>query len=311
MTTLVQPPSTLPATGYARTFDAAIDYLGDGLMEVSGTLRDPLLTIEYRWQVRVPDYIIVDASARHLTGDDAVLDPALERAAGTIVGQRASQGFTRAMRAALGERAGHREHLALAIDMARVSLQGFPVPAGDHQRYAHLAAGIDNPASRTARMAWERDRADWANVCNTCYAYRDESAALFATREVRCFDLDLVSPAPGQKGFFTRRKRLAIHARDGGGYACSNAMQDSFHDLDMAIAIGRDGTVIAADNRWRRLAFSGICEAGQGGMPGLVGARLDATYARTVADHVGGRTGCSHLYDLTADCLRFFDWTAG
>ena len=181
----------------------------------------------------MPDYSIVAAEAHHLAGEPDVLEPALAANAGAIAGSRASQGFTRAMRDALGSGAGLREHLALAIDMARVSLQGFPVPPGDHERYAAHAAGIDNPASRLARMAWERDRADWGNVCNSCFAYRDESAAMFATQEVRCFDLDLVSPTPGQTGFFQRSKRLGVTVRgDGDGYDLTHAMRDSFHDLD-------------------------------------------------------------------------------
>jgi hypothetical protein len=35
---------------------------------------------------------------------------------------------------------------------------------------------------------------------------------------------------------------------------------------------------------------------------------LDKGYARLLADHVGGRSGCSHLFDLSVDCLRFFQW---
>lgn len=309
MTAAIVPPLAVPESGYVREFEARIDYLGERRMAVVGTLRDHRLAIEYRWQVQVPDYRIVAAEARHLEGDGEALDAALAERAGAIAGSQASQGFTRAMREALGAGRGVREHLALAIDMARASLQGFPVPPGDHERFAEHTAGIDNPASRLARMAWERDRADWGNVCNTCFAYRDESATLFAEREVRCFDLDLVSPQPGQQGFFERRKHLAVTARaDGHGYDLGHAMHDSFHDLDMALGLGHDGTVLAASNDWRRLAFMGICEGGQQGMPGLVGTRLDGAYARAVADHVGGRNGCSHLFDLTVDCLRFFDW---
>ena len=304
-------PITLPDSGYVREFEAAIDYLGDHLMAVTGTLRDHHLAIEYRWQVRVPDYVIVAAEARHLAGEPGTLEPALAARAGAIAGSRASQGFSRAMREALGTGAGLREHLALAMDMARVSLQGFPVPRDDHQRFAHLAAGIDNPASRLARMAWERDRADWGNVCNTCVAYRDESAALFAAREVRCFDLNLVSPAPGQKNFFQRRKQLGVATRvDGQGYDLTHTMHDTFHEFDISLTLGHDGTVNAASNDWRRLAFMGICEDGQNGLPTLVGYHLDGAYARAVADHVGGRNGCSHVFDLTVDCLRFFDWRA-
>jgi hypothetical protein len=158
-------------------------------------------------------------------------------------------------------------------------------------------------------MAWERDRAGWPWLCNSCYAYRDESVALFAERHVRVFDLDQISPTPGQKRFFGRTKQLQIIASpNGAGYSCRNAMNDTFHELDVTLDIAADGTVRTAASQAQRLAFAGLCEDTQSRTPGLIGKKLDKSYARLLADHVGGRSGCSHLFDLSVDCLRFFQW---
>ena len=307
----LQPSFDLPADGYRREFTAALDYLGDKLMRVRGTLRDHQLSITHTWTVEVPDYTIKTASAEHQAGDSALLDPALADRVALIAGSRTTQGFTRAVREALGGLPGHRAHQALAIDMARISLQGFPVPRGDHERFAADAAALPEGPSRIARMAWARDRADWAGICNACYAYSDEAESLFAERTVTCFDLDKVSPEPGQEAFFSRRKTLSITAdAESDGYLCRNAMNDTFHDLDVTLGITRDGTVRTSASSYRRLAFMGICEDAQSRPPSMEGLRLDAGFARVVAEHVGGRSGCSHLFDLSVDCLRCFDWAA-
>ena len=199
-TPLYTPSLPLPSDGYIRTFEAEIDYLADSIMRVRGVQTDHRHALEYDWVLRFPDYQILQASARHLSGEPTVLSPQLLSRCTTIQGTHASQGFTKTMRAALGDLPGHQEHLAMAIDMARVSLQGFPVPKGDHERFAASAAMLPPGPSRVARMAWERDRVDWSGICNSCYAYRDESAALFEERTVQCFDLDLASPDPGRQG---------------------------------------------------------------------------------------------------------------
>ena len=306
---LYEPSCPLPDSGYVRSFEAQIDYLEDKTMRVRGVQTDHRHSLEYVWRVGLPAYDILHASARQLSGEPAVLSPDLLRRCTAIQGAQASQGFSKIVRAALGDLPGHQEHLAIAIEMARVSLQGFPMPKGDHERFAAAAAGLPPGPSRVARMAWERDRTDWSWICNSCYAYRDESAPLFAERDVKCFDLDLASPEPGQHRFFWRTKRLQIARRPGGqGFWCQNDMNDTFHELGVSFAIDPDGTIKAAASQWQRLAFSGICEDTQARTPGLIGKKLNKNYARLLADHVGGRSGCSHLFDLSVDCVRFFEW---
>ncbi len=303
------PSFPLPDTGYSRTFEAELDYLEDATMRVRGIQTDPRCSLEYTWHVRLPEYEIIDASAQHLAGEPAILSPELLSRCTDIQGAQASHGFAKTMRAALGDLPGHQEHLALAIEMARVSLQGFPVPKNDHERFVSAAATLPPGPSRVARMAWERDRTDWSWICNSCYAYRDESAPLFKERQVKCFDLELASPEPGQKRFFWRKKRLQIAERqDGPGFSCHNEMNDTFHELDVSFDIAADGTINAAASQWQRLAFEGICEDTQTRTPGLIGKKLDKNYARLLADHVGGKSGCSHLFDLSVDCVRFFQW---
>lgn len=306
-----EPSCPLPDSGYVRRFAAEIDYLEDRTMRVRGVQTDHRHGLEYVWRVCLPAYAILHASARCLSGEPAVVSPDLLSRCTAIQGAQASQGFSKIMRTALGDLPGCQEHLALAIEMARVSLQGFPVPKGDHERFASAAAALPPGPSRVARMAWERDRTDWSWICNSCYAYRDESARLFAEREVKCFDLDLASPEPGQHRFFWRTKRLQIAKRpDSQGFWCQNDMNDTFHELGVSFAIDPDGTVNAATSQSQRLAFTGICEDTQTRTPGLVGKKLDKSYARLLADHVGGRSGCSHLFDLSVDCVRFFQWRA-
>jgi hypothetical protein len=308
-TRLYVPSVAIPERGYIRTFEAEIDYLEDATMCVRGVQADYQHRLEYIWQVALPHYEIRNVTARHLMGEPTVLSPELVTRCRVIQGTRTTQGFTTTMRATLGDFPGHLEHVAIAIEMARVSLQGFPVPKGDHERFASLAAMIPQESSRTALMAWERDRASWPWICNSCYAYRDESAGLFAERQVRVFDLDQISPTPGQKRFFWRTKKLQVVASpNASGYSCHNEMNDTFHELDVTFDLDADGTIRTASSQAQRLAFTGLCEDSQSRTPTLIGKKLDKSYVRFLADHVGGRSGCSHLFDLSVDCLRFFQW---
>ena len=164
---LYEPSCPLPDSGYVRSFEAEIDYLEDTTMRVRGVQTDHRHSLEYVWRVRLPEYEILHASARHLSGEPAVLSPELLGRCTAIQGTLASPGFTKTMRTTLGDPVGHREHLAIAIEMARVSLQGFPVPKGDHERFASAAAALPPGPSRVARMTWERDRVDWPWICNS------------------------------------------------------------------------------------------------------------------------------------------------
>ncbi|MBQ61165.1 MAG: hypothetical protein CMQ19_03720 [Gammaproteobacteria bacterium] len=303
------PSQAIPAGGYSRSFDVELDLLDDGNMRVRGVQSDSRHGLAYDWVVSFPDYQIIKASAEDLSGDASVLSPELLSRCIEIQGAYTSQGFMKKVVAMLGDLPGYREHLALALEMARACLQGFPVPKDDHKRFEEAASMLPPGPGQIARMAWERDRVDWSWLCNSCYAYRDESASLFAEREVKCFDLDLMSPHPGQERFFWRGKRLQVSEFGAGnGFYCRNEMNDTFHELDISFDLQLDGTISSAESQWQRLAFEGICDDTQLLAKGLVGERLDSNYARALAGHVGGRSGCTHLYDLATDCLRMFEW---
>ena len=232
------PALPLPSHGYVRSFKAEIDYLEDETLRIRGVQTDHQHTLEYDWLVRFPDYTILAASARQPSGEPTVLAPQLLSRCRSLQGAQTNQGLSKVARSLFGELPGHRQHLALAIDMARVSLQAFPVPQDDHERFAAAAADLPPGPNRVARMAWERDRVEWPWICNSCYAYRDESVALFEQGPVSCFNLDLASPQPGQERFFWRTKRLRIAERpDGAGFACHNDMDDTFHQLGISFDI--------------------------------------------------------------------------
>jgi len=290
------PTQSIPGDGYSRSFEVELDLLENRNMRVRGLQSDYRHQLAYDWVVSFPDYQIIEASAEHLSGDASVLSPELLNRCIEIQGASTSQGFMKKVVATLGDLPGYREHLALALEMARACLQGFPVPKDDHKRFEDAANMLPPGPGQIARMA--------------CYAYRDESASLFAEREVKCFDLDLMSPQPGQARFFWRRKQLQISEFGAGnGFSCHNKMDDTFHELDISFDLQLDGTISSAESQWQRLAFEGICDDTQLLAKGLVGERLDSKYARVLAGHVGGRSGCTHLYDLATDCLRMFEWT--
>jgi Protein of unknown function (DUF2889) len=148
-----------------------------------------------------------------------------------------------------------------------------------------------------------------ADLANSCYTYRDESSDLFKIKEVRCgFGAEIFRPKPGDKRVFWRNKRLAIERRtapDGGAaYACESGMEDSIHDIKVDFDLSEDGVISNARSRGLRLPYHGICEDAQLRTPGLNGLRISPSFIMQFADRIGGSSGCTHLFDLSIDCLR-------
>jgi hypothetical protein len=308
--TACEPSLAMPRGGSIRTFEAEIDDHGPPLLRVRGVLSDHRCSLEHVWILRTPAYEVLEASARHLHGEPAVLAPELIPRYPKIHGVRLGAGFTRTVRGALGDLPGHREHLALAIEMARVGQQAYQVPQNHHERFAPLVSHMPPGSSRLARLAWEQDRAYMPSLCDSCYAYREATAALFDERDVVCFDLNILYPEPGQKRMFWRQKRMQISPlANGAGFHCQNEMDDTVHEIRVAFDIAADGTVQAAHSEGVRLPYHGICEDAQLRTPGLVGQKLGQDFMRRIADQVGGASGCAHLFDLSVDCLRFFNWS--
>ncbi len=309
LVTAYEPSLPLPAGGYVRTFEAEIDDHAASTIRVRGVLSDHRCTIEHVWVLHTPEYEVIEASAQHLHGEPTVLSPELIGRYPAIRGVRIGRGFTRTVREALGNLPGQREHVILAIEMARVGQQAYKLPKGYHERFRPLVADMPPGPSRLARLSWEQDRDYIPELWNTCYTYRDASAALFAERDVISLDPHLMQPDPGQKRIFWRHKRMHIAPRqDGAGFHCRNDMDDAIHEIRIAFDIATDGTVQHARSEGVRLPYHGICEEPHLKTLGLNGQKLNKDFIRLMADHIGGASGCTHLFDLSVDCLRFFNW---
>jgi Protein of unknown function (DUF2889) len=295
----------LTSSGYQRTFEAEIDICPDKDILVRGLMRDHRFAFEHVWRVRAPEYDVSEAGARQLEGDSSIFDPRLcERYAG-IKGIRIGRGFSSRVGAVLGNLPGRQEHLFLAIEMARVGQQVYQYSP---EFEAAFPPATENQ-TEAAHIAWLKDRAYMADLANSCYTYRDESADLFKIRDVRCgFGAEIFRPKPGDKRVFWRNKRLAIEARtaqDGSGtYACESAMEDSIHDIKVNFDLSEAGVISNARSRGLRLPYHGICEDAQLRTPGLNGLQISQSFIMQFADLVGGATGCTHLFDLSIDCLR-------
>jgi hypothetical protein len=294
------PPSS---SSYLRTFESEIDISAENDLLVRGVMSDHRFAFEHRWTVRAPEYEVLEASAWQIAGDKAEFDPELCQRYAGIAGVRIGRGFSKRLVSDLGDLPGAQEHLFLAIEMARIAQQvyqyspefeaQFPKPTGSSSEVAHVA--------------WLKDRA-YMNLANSCYAYRDESEALFAARQVRCgFDPGLTRPQPGEKRIFWRSKRVSVELTNH-GYACESAMDDRIHDIKISFDLSRKGVISNAQSRALRVPYHGICEDAQLRTAGLNGLQVTAGFVGQFAGQVGGASGCTHLFDLSMDCLRLFQF---
>lgn len=307
--TACEPSLPLPEGGYVRTFEAEIDDHGPQTIRVCGVLADHRCRLEHVWILQAPEYEVIDASARHLHGDPTVLAPQLISRYPDICGVRIGSGFTRAIREALGDLPGQPEHLTLAIEMARAGQQVYKLPRSNLERFAPLVAHMPEGPSRQSRLLWEQDRDYMPALLNSCYAYRDETLPLFDERDIVSIDYGVANPELGRKRIFWRNKRLHIApCPEGGGFHCRSEMEDTIHEIRVAFDIDPNGVIQAAQSDGVRLPFHGICETPHQRTPGLDGQKLSADFVRLIADQIGGASGCAHLFDLSVDCLRFFNW---
>ena len=289
-------------SSYRRTFAAEIDIPAADLLLVRGVLRDHRCAFEHVWQVRTPSYEVVAATATQLAGDASSFRPELCERYAQIAGVRIGRGFSRRVMEALGELPGAQEHLLTAIEMARVGQQVYQFPPGFEEQFPRAAAGT----TAAARSAWLKDRAYMPELANSCYTYRDDHLPLFDSRTVRCgFDTAMTRPQPGDKRAFWRNKSVTI-TRTAAGFACESAMADRIHDIRIGFALSDAAVVSQATSSGARLPYHGICEDAHLRTPGLDGLRVTARFVRQFADQVGGADGCTHLFDLSLDCLRLF-----
>jgi hypothetical protein len=293
----------MTSAGYLRTFAAEIDVLAENEILVRGLMRDHRFAFSHVWRVRTPGYDVIEVSASQIEGDNSQFDPQLCTRYAAIKGITIGRGFSSRVGAALGNLPGRQEHLFLAVEMARVAQQVYQYSPEFEARFPAVAAD----QTEAARIAWLKDREYMADLVNSCYTYRDESSDLFKIREVRCgFGAEIFRPKPGDRRVFWRNKSLAITQR-GTAFSCESAMEDTIHDIKVNFDLSEDGVVSHATSRGLRLPYHGICEDAQLRTPGLNGLRIATSFIKQFADHIGGASGCTHLFDLSIDCLRLFN----
>jgi len=296
---------TVPLTAgtYRRGFEASIDVPEPQRLKVRGRMRDERFDLEHVWVLSLPGYEVIEATAMQSHGDPGLVAPELCLRYAGIRGASIGRGFSRRIREALGEDLpGAATHLSLAIEMARVGQQVFQMPPEFDREFPIDLAG----ASGRALSSWQKDRAYMPGLANSCYTYRDASAAAFRERGIVCgFGPEISNPVPGSTGVFRRDKQIVIRA-DGAGFVCESSMRDNLHDIVVQFALDAGGTVSAASSRGERLPYAGLCEFPQGRTKGLVGLRVTRDFVEQFADRIGGAQGCTHLFDLSIDCLRLF-----
>jgi hypothetical protein len=294
----------LAQSKYLRTFEAEIDVLSEREIFVRGMMRDHRFEFEHRWKVRTPDYEVIEVEADQLGGNEDQFNPDLCRRYTGIAGVKIGRGFSKRVIGALGDQPGKQEHLWLAIEMARVAQQVYQYTPEFEAQFPDSTDTAD-----AAYTAWLKDRAYMADLANSCYTYRDQSAGLFKSREVRCgFGPEIFTPQPGDKRVFWRNKTLAItiNSNGDGGYLCESAMEDRIHDIRIDFELSDRGVIANPKSRGLRLPYHGICEDAQLRTSGLDGLQVTSGFILQFADRIGGANGCTHLFDLSIDCLRMF-----
>src|SRR5258706_12290149 len=91
----------IPAEGYLRTFESEIDVLAENELLVRGVMSDHRFAFEHRWNVRGPDYEVIEASAWQIAGVKSELDPDLCHRYAWIVGVRIGMCFSNLVSMAL------------------------------------------------------------------------------------------------------------------------------------------------------------------------------------------------------------------
>lgn len=288
---------------YTRNFAAEIDVLAVDELLLQGTMQDHRFALQHNWKLRTPAYDIIEVSAQQHAGAAEKFAPELCARYANINGVKVGRGFTMHILQALGDLPGTQEHLWLAIEMARAGQQVYQFPAEFEAQF--VAQPKTNAGD--AHLAWLKDRAYMSDLKNSCHTYRDESDALFAERPIRCgFDNSFTRPQPGDKRVFWRNKRVMVMKNAEGSFVCESAMQDTIHDILISFTLNEDGVISNAYSRGLRLPYYGLCEDPQQRTARLNGLRVTASYVKDFAAHVGGASGCTHLFDLAIDCLRLF-----
>jgi len=242
-----------------------------------------------------PDYTIQAAGGRVLVGPADRIDPALGAAMQGLGGLTMTAGFTRKVAELGGARAGAPYFVDAAIEIARLARQVTRVPREVIRR--HWDQGPSG--------VWRLDMQGWVDFPSSCYTFRPETERLFADRTVWApAQPVLYNPPRGAAGVFNRTKVARLeHAA--GMLTLSHSMFDEVHAFEVWCVVDPETeTVVDAGSLTPRLPYMGICSDVQGRVRELVGQRVDAGLRKRLGGLIGGTTGCSQLYDLTADLLK-------
>lgn len=286
---------------YNRKFTAEVDVLASDELLLKGTMQDHRFALQQTWELRTPTYEILAAAAQQHAGNPEKFAPELCGRYANLKGIKIGRGFTKQILQVLGDLPGVQEHLFLAMELARSSQQVYQFPPEFEAKFAALP----NESVSLAHNIWIKDRMFMDDLKNSCHSYRDESDLLFKERDIRCgFDPLVPRPQPGDKRIFWRSKRVMITKNVDESFTCESAMEDGVHDILIGFTLDKYGVISNAHSRGLRLPFQGLCEDPQQRTTSLNGLRVTENYVKEVAACVGGTTGCTHLFDLSMDCLR-------
>jgi hypothetical protein len=287
------------ADRYERALHGWVEAPDERGFRMTVRLADPWVGVELTAETTPsPAYGIERARGRVLVDTQSRVDAGLAGAMGGLAGIAMTGGFTRRVAEVTAGRAGAAYFVDAAIEVARLARQVTRLPAElVGQRLAEGPIGT-----------WRLDNAGWVDIPDSCYAFRPESEALFASRRVRtAATAALYAPAPGTGGLFHRSRvqRLEAGPRE---WRLAHAMFDEVHAFQVWLAIEpRTAVILDAGSATTRLPYDGICADPQARARALVGQTVDGGLRKRLGALVGGREGCAQLFDLTADLLKLLD----
>ena len=291
----VTSPFLVEASRYERVLHGWVDAGAEDGFAMTVRVMDPWVGVELRAETTPsPEYAIRRASGRVLVGVPERVDPALAPAMARLRGLTMTGGFSRRVAEAAAGRAGAPYFIAAAIEVARLARQVTRLPG------EVVARGLaEGPVG-----AWRLDTQGWADLPGSCYTYRPEAEALFATRAVSTpVPPQIYGAPPGAPGIFNRTRVVRLERRPDHLHL-AHAMFDEVHSFQVWYVVDPErGVVLDVGSLTPRLPYAGICSDPQARVRELVGQRLDAGLRQRLGSLVGGAQGCAQLFDLTADLL--------
>jgi len=115
---------------------------------------------------------------------------------------------------------------------------------------------------------------------------------------------ELSALADGAEPHFERAFRTRIFKLDGHETLSLTALDDDFHEMRIALRVGRDGTILEAAGRMNRHPYD-TCPRAVESVATLAGVNVFAPKS-TVRDRLPRSEGCLHLADMLAVAFRSF-----